>query len=400
MMDQDFQIKGFRFSATAAGIKKEGATRLDMALIVPETPANVAGMTTTNLVYAAPIQIMRENLATGKCSGILINSGNANACLGNDGLLRHRELIDALANEADMDREKIIPMSTGVIGNPLPVERMIQRLPELVKGLGHDKAMDVARAMMTTDTRPKIVSRKANIHDEQVSVLGMAKGSGMIAPNMATMLALLLVDAKLDNSTLAQFLQEAVSTSFNRITIDGDMSTNDAIAILSASRSDAVTIEPKSKEAGELKTALIDVCQELAHMMVEDGEGATKVARIVVNNCHAQADAIRIARMIAESPLVKTAFNGSDPNWGRIMAAAGRAGVAFDPDKADLYIGEVLVYTNGGPASDDWEEKASRVMREHEFTITLDLGSGGEHASLLTSDFSKEYVMINADYRT
>jgi glutamate N-acetyltransferase/amino-acid N-acetyltransferase len=396
----DYRIKGFKFSAVCAGIKNKNATKLDMALIVPERPATVAGVTTTNLVYAAPIEIMRENLKAGLCSGVILNSGNANACAGANGLQRHRELINALAKESKIPADSIIPMSTGVIGEPLPIDRMAQNIPELVHGLDEAAAEDVAKAIMTTDTIHKIACRDFRVSEADVRMVGMAKGSGMIAPNMATMLGVIMIDARLEPETLDLFLREAVDKSFNRITIDGDMSTNDAVVILSGARADSPVIHGNHSDADVIKSNLIDMCAELARLLVMDGEGATKLARVIVKNAPDQGAAVKIARTISESPLVKTALNGSDPNWGRIMAAAGRAGVGFDPYRVELYINDVKVYSRGGPASANWEERAARVMTERELTITLDLAWGNSEASFITTDFSKEYVSINADYRS
>ncbi len=400
MVQDNYQINGFRFNALAAGIKKKGAKRLDFGLIVPDVPANVAGVTTTNLVYAAPIGVMRHNLKSGQCSAIIMNSGNANACCGQKGLDHQMKIIDYLAKEAGFRANTIIPMSTGVIGQDLPVERMVDSIPELARGLDYSKAEQVATSIMTTDTRPKIVGSEIELSNGRARMVGMAKGSGMIAPNMATMLSVIMMDVRLESSVLDSMLKEAVEKTFNRITIDGDMSTNDAVALLSGGAVDSRIIDATSNDIEPLKWLLEDMCGKLAEMLVQDGEGATKKARIMVKNAQNAQDAKRIAKTIAESPLVKTAFNGEDPNWGRIIAAAGRSGACFDPDMIDLYIGDIKVYSNGQLASDDWEDSAAEVMKNKEFDITLDMRSGVSEDYYLTSDLSRDYVSINADYRS
>lgn len=400
MVQDNYQIHGFRFNAVAAGIKKKGDKKLDFGLIVPDIPANVAGVTTTNLVYAAPIGVMRDNLESGGCSAIVMNSGNANACCGQKGLDHQMKIIDCLAKEAGLQANTIIPMSTGVIGQELPVERMLDVIPELARGLDYSKAEQVATAIMTTDTKPKIVGSEIELSTGPAKMVGMAKGSGMIAPNMATMLSVIMMDVKLDSNILDSMLKEAVERTFNRITIDGDMSTNDAVALLSGGASDSREINVISNDTELLRAQLTNMCGKLAEMLVQDGEGATKKARIIVKNAQNAEDAKRIAKTIAESPLVKTAFYGQDPNWGRIIAAAGRSGACFDPDKIDLYIGDIKVYSNGQLASDDWEDRAAEVMKNKEFDIKLDMRSGVSEDYYLTSDLSKEYVSINADYRS
>jgi len=397
---EHISIEGFRFGAVPAGIKKPGTERLDFGLIASEAPASAAAVTTTNLVFAAPVALTRERIASGLCQAVLVNSGNANAYTGNQGLEYARELTGEVAAKLGISPDLVVPMSTGVIGNQLPLERMRAAIPELVSGLEHDRFMDVAHAMMTTDTKPKTVLVDGELSVGSFRIVGMCKGAGMISPNMATMLAVILTDLRVEPEALRGFLKEAVKESFNAITIDGDMSTNDTVVVMAGGNPRAATLpdDPKSREAFE--SALNKACWDLAHQIVLDGEGATKVVEVRVIGAADYASANRIARIVADSPLVKTAFHGEDPNWGRIICAAGRAGVAFDPDRIDLSIGEVPVVRNGVLASADWESAAHAAMQAREFTVTLDLKSGDATARMYTTDFSEEYVSINADYRS
>lgn len=394
------QIQGFRFSAVPAGIKKAGTDRLDFGLVTSEVPACAAAVTTTNLVFAAPVALTRERIASGRCQAVLVNSGNANAYTGKQGLECAREITGEVAAGLDISPELIIPMSTGVIGNQLPLERMRAAVPGLVSGLGSDRFMDVAHAMMTTDTKPKIVTIDGEVSSGPFRIAGMCKGAGMIAPNMATMLSVILTDLRVDPKALQEFLKDAVKESFNAVTIDGDMSTNDTVLVMAGGKPDAAVLPDDARSREAFASALNRACWDLAHQIVLDGEGATKVIEVRVIGAADCASASRIARVIADSPLVKTAFHGEDPNWGRIICAAGRAGIDFDPDTIDLFIGEVPVVKSGVLASEDWESPAHAAMQAKEFTVTLDLKKGDATARMYTTDFSEEYVTINADYRS
>jgi glutamate N-acetyltransferase/amino-acid N-acetyltransferase len=400
MNEDSLTIDGYRFSAVAAGIKQAGSERHDLALICAEQAATAACVTTTNLVCAAPVEITRERLKGGVCQAILINSGNANAVTGKQGFDDAVELLDHVAQRLDIDRRLVVPMSTGVIGAPLPVDRMSSRISELVAGLDAKRAMDVATAMMTTDTRPKTVLLNERIAGRPIRMLGMVKGAGMIAPNMATLLAVVLVDVRVEATLLREALQDATRSTFNAVTIDGDTSTNDTVIALTGGSPVAEELAPgqdvAQKFAGMLRTA----CADLARQVAADGEGATKLVEIRVRGARDKQDAFKVARTIAESPLVKTAFYGRDPNWGRIIAAAGRSGVSFDPRRSDLFIDGVPVLKNGAPCTDDWEIQASQAMEKREFFVLLDLKDGSAEASMLTTDLSEEYVRINAAYRT
>jgi glutamate N-acetyltransferase/amino-acid N-acetyltransferase len=393
-------IEGYRFSATAAGVKQAGGTRLDMGLIVADRPVLVAGVTTTNLVCAAPVLIARERFKIGKIRAVLANSGNANACTGPDGERAARELIREAANQLGIGDDEILPMSTGVIGTPMPAARILPHIRSLVEGLDAYRAEDFARAIMTTDTTPKIVRREVQRPGGTLKMLGIAKGAGMIAPRMATMLAVALTNAEPEIEFLRESAVRAAERSFNRITIDGDMSTNDTLAVLAGGGAGSRTLCASAADREAFSQTLEELCKALATMIVMDGEGAGKLVEIRVNRGRDDCDADKAARAIAESLLVKTAFRGSDPNWGRIVAAAGRSGARFDPTVTDLWIGEVRVLEGGVPASGEWESKAHEVMKERRFSVTLDLHAGTGTATILTTDLTEEYVRINADYRS
>ncbi len=399
-VSQSYLINGYRFSAIAAGVKKPGTDRPDLALVVADRPAVVAGVTTTNLVYAAPVALTRQRLAGAVCRAVLINSGNANACTGEEGMNDARALTAQTAQALEIDPELVIPMSTGVIGVRLPMDRMMPRIPDLVRGLAPDRVPDVARAMMTTDTRPKVSFKTASISDGCFTVMGIAKGSGMIAPRMATMLGVILTDLQVPLPLLRDSLVDACHRTFNRTTVDGDTSTNDTVIVLSGGPVDAVELGASLRDREAFTQTLEEVCGDLSRQLVADGEGATKVVEVRVRGVHNEEAADRLARTIAESPLVKTAFHGEDPNWGRILAAAGRSGVFFDGNRVDLFIGDVPVMRDGRPADTDWELPAKQEMSKKEFRVTLDLKAGSAEATFLTTDLSAEYVRINADYRS
>jgi glutamate N-acetyltransferase/amino-acid N-acetyltransferase len=396
--DYDSHLDGFRFSATSAGIKRADLERLDFGLIAADAPATAAAVTTTNVVVAAPVILTRERLQKGLCRAILVNSGNANACTGEQGIRDAIALTAEVSSELKEDPNLVVPLSTGVIGVPLPLERMKKRIPSLIQGLETGSAKDVAQAMLTTDTHLKMVSLKAQTSLGWIRLLGMAKGSGMIAPQMATMLAVLLIDARVEPTFLREALHSAVEKSFNSITVDGDMSTNDTVVALAGGSPQAQTLESRDRAA--FSDLLTEACMDLARQIIRDGEGATKAVEIRVQGAQDTASALRIARKIAESSLVKTAIHGEDPNWGRIVSSAGAAGIAFDPNVLDLFIGEVQIVTSGTLASNDWEPAAREVMKRREYVITLDLKAGQAQGAMLTTDLSEEYVKINADYRS
>ena len=400
MANENDIVKGYKFSAVAAGIKKASSARLDFALIASDTPAVSAAVTTSNLVRAAPVEITRDRLTGGLCQAILMNSGNANAFTGDRGLKDASDLTSRVAEGLGIDSSLVVPMSTGVIGNPLPMDRMSSRIPELISRLDGRSFMDVAAAIMTTDTVPKTVLFEGTVTGGPFTMLGFAKGAGMIAPNMATMLAVILTDLRVEYDFLKECLQEAVARSFNAITIDGDTSTNDTAIVMTGGRIDAPELSGNLSDREAFSSLLNKACEHLARQIVLDGEGATKLVRISVCGAPDTAAATKVARTIAESPLVKTAFHGEDPNWGRIVCSAGNSGVMFDPGVIDLSIGEIHILENGKLTDNDWESAAHNIMKGREFSVLLDLKSGNGEASLLTTDFSEEYVTINADYRS
>lgn len=395
-----FSIEGFRFNAVSAEVKKIGLKRLDFGLIASEQPSIVAGVTTQNLVHAAPVTLTRTVLQTGNCQAALINSGNANAYTGALGLQDAETLVATVASGLSIPQNMVIPMSTGVIGARLPVERMRSRIPELVNGLSQDKFGDVARAIMTTDTVPKTVEKQAVLSNGPIRIVGMCKGAGMIAPNMATMLAILLTDIRVEHGFLTETFKKCCDVTFNRVTVDGDTSTNDTAILMSGGAANCRMLSDLSNDREIFYHLLREACQDLAEQIVKDGEGATKLVEINVSGASDDRTASVMARKIAESPLVKTAFHGEDPNWGRIICAAGHSGVMFDPSIIDLSIGDVKVVVNGQLDQGNWEERAHAVMSSDRFVVSLDLKNGTGNATILTTDFSEEYVTINADYRS
>jgi len=385
--------RGFLFNALSAGIKKK--EDLDLGLIYTDQLATCAGVFTTNLVKAAPVILGSKRIKTGRARGVLVNSGCANACTGEEGLKDAEILLQTLAQELNCSADDILPASTGVIGERLPLEKILKNIPKLVQGLSQAKVDLVAQSMMTTDTFPKVVSRTVSFKGGEIRITGLAKGAGMIAPNMATMLAFILTDASLEAQYLQGLLAKVVSKTFNRITVDGDTSTNDTVYALASNK---VALDQKVWELFETK--FLEVCQELAYLIVKDGEGATKVVRIIVQGTHTEEKALVLARTVANSLLVKTAFFGEDPNWGRILAAMGRSGVDFDPNQVDLWFNQVQIVKNGLSLGKESEKKAHQVMKNKEFTLTIALKEGKAKATILTNDLSYDYVKINAEYRT
>ncbi|OAG28774.1 hypothetical protein TH606_00435 [Thermodesulfatator autotrophicus] len=386
--------EGFSFSAVASGIKKEA---LDLGLIYAEKPVQGAGVFTSNLVKAAPVLLAQGLLAKRNAfRAILVNSGCANACTGEEGLNDAQEISSYLAQKLNCLPEEILPASTGVIGERLPKEKIIEAIPPLIEGLSPDKYQDFAKAIMTTDAFPKIASRQIEISGEKINILGIAKGAGMIAPNMATMLAFLLTDTSLAQDKIYKILKDTVDKTFNRITVDGDTSTNDTVYLLASGYKKKI----EDRNIDSFKKALYEVCYELASFIVKDGEGATKLVKIKIINAENENRAVKIAQTVANSLLVKTAFFGEDPNWGRFLAAMGRAGINFDPNKVDIYINEIKIVENGLGTGKESENRAHLEMKKPNFVVTIDLKQGRAEAQYLTCDLSYDYVKINAEYRT
>ncbi len=402
-------VRGFRMGAVDAGIRKSRGE--DLAVIAIPAAAGIAGVFTHNRARAAPVEVAVHHLDRagarhpGTSRALVINSGNANAGLGSQGVDDCLAVCDMVAGQMGIARESVIPFSTGVIGERLPLEKFKAHVGDCVKALGEGNWPGAARAIMTTDTVPKVVSKVMQLDaDRQVCVSGMAKGSGMISPNMATMLAFIATDARAPPEYLQSVLDKAVSESFNCISIDGDTSTNDACLLVATAESG---IDMNGQTAGELQAsfaeAVRDVAVELAQAIVRDGEGATKFVTIRVTRGATNADCLKIAKTVANSPLVKTAFYAADPNWGRIYAAIGRAEVPrLDLSHVSIRINDVEVMSQGALNPDYCEAHAAAAMAEAEFSIVIDLGGDDESgsATVWTSDLSYEYVRINAEYRS
>jgi glutamate N-acetyltransferase / amino-acid N-acetyltransferase len=391
---------GYQAAAVSAGIKKQDG-RLDLGLIYSEVPAIAAAQFTTNKVKAAPVLLDQEHLNRSRqeCRAIFVNSGNANACTGEQGMKDSRRMALLASRILDIQPEQVLVSSTGVIGVFLPVERMELKEAELKASLNQDGLDAVSRAIMTTDTRQKVCTAESLLDGIPVRICGMTKGAGMIHPRMATTLAFVLTDARLSKPLLKKALREACDKSYNRITVDGDTSTNDTLAVLANGASGAREISGEDSDYRHFVEGLTGVCSSLARQIVRDGEGASKFIEIVVNGAPRQEDATQIARSIANSPLVKTAMAGEDANWGRILCAAGYAGVDFDPNRVSIWIGGLEVCHCGTGVVFD-ETRAQKILAEHDIQIVLDIQSGSASSTMWTCDLTHEYVHINADYRT
>jgi len=391
-------IKGFRFSAVEAAIKKPG--RLDLALIFSDLPADVAAVFTTNKVAAAPVLISRKRAGKGRCRAVLVNSGNANACTGEQGMADALDCGRRTAEALGLPDEELLIASTGVIGQALPLERFRGAIQPLVDALAGGTLDQVASAIMTTDTFAKIERRSGEAGGKSYQIEGVAKGAGMIQPNMATMLSFMVTDAAVDPALLRSSFGEAVEGSFNSITVDGDMSTNDTALIIANGAAGNPTITAGTPEAGAFLALLQDLMLTLAKNIVQDGEGATKFVTIRVRGAASKADAKKAALAVANSLLVKTAFFGQDANWGRIIAAVGYSGAQIEQDRVEIRFDDVLMTAGGVFAGGDAEAAGTEVLKRKEFTVTIDLRVGAGEADVYTNDLSYDYVRINADYRT
>ncbi len=393
------RIEGFSSAAIAAGIKYK--ERLDLGLIYSEEPAVTAGVFTTSQVVAAPLVVDMTRLKQGRAQAILVNSGCANACTGAEGMKNCLAVSRLAAERLQIDEGMVQLSSTGVIGEQLNVEAFEKGMPQLVDGLGPENFEAVAEAIMTTDTCKKTVSRSLEIGGKTVSFMAMAKGSGMIMPNMATMLAFVITDALIGFVELNDALKKAVDATFNRITVDGDTSTNDMVLIMANGRAGNPWIEEiDSPDHALFRSCLEDMLKELAMMIVEDGEGATKLITVRVCGAREQQEALQIARTVANSSLVKTAFFGEDANWGRIIAAMGRSGVKFNPDKVDIFFDEIRIVENGVATTTEAEAAAGEILKNKKILVAVDLKEGSGCEEVYTCDFSLDYVRINADYRS
>jgi glutamate N-acetyltransferase/amino-acid N-acetyltransferase len=397
-------VQGVRIGVAEAGIRK--ANRKDLTVFLLDAGASVAGVFTKNRFCAAPVQVCRAHLEQSEKGGdiraLVINTGNANAGTGEDGLVRARATCIALARKLELAPEQVLPFSTGVIMEPLPLERIEAGLPAALADAKPENWLRAAEGVMTTDTLPKAYSRQVTIDGATVAVTGISKGAGMIRPNMATMLGFLATDAKVDQGVMQQLALELAEGSFNRVTVDGDTSTNDSFLVMATNQARHSPITSLASPGGQaLKAAMLEVSRLLAHAIVRDGEGATKFITVRVEGGKTQQECLQVAYAIAHSPLVKTAFFASDPNLGRILAAVGYAGIDdLDQTKIDLYLDDVHVAVGGGRNPAYREEDGQRVMKKSEILVRVALGRGDAVEQVWTCDFSHDYVSINADYRS
>jgi glutamate N-acetyltransferase/amino-acid N-acetyltransferase len=399
--DTLFPIAGVRIGVTEAGVRKAG--RKDLSVVLIDAGASVAGVFTTNRFCAAPVQICREHLARGQeVRAMVINTGNANAGTGADGLARARSTCAALAQKLGVEAAQVLPFSTGVIMEPLPIDRIEAGLAAAIADAQPGNWMRAAEGIMTTDTLPKAFGARVIIGGKPVHITGISKGAGMIRPNMATMLGFIATDACISQSVVQQLTLELAEGSFNRVTVDGDTSTNDSLVLIASNQAGHAPISALGTPDGEaLKGALLEVARKLAQAIVRDGEGATKFITINVTGGQDSAECRKVAYAIAHSPLVKTAFFASDPNLGRILAAVGYAGIGdLDQTGIELYLDDVHVATRGGRNAAYREEDGQRVMKQSEITVHVNLGRGNATDTVWTCDLSHEYVTINADYRS
>lgn len=393
-------VNGIRLASAEAGIRYSG--RKDLVLMEIAGGSQCAAVFTRNAFCAAPVVMARQHLSATAPGYLLINSGNANAGTGEQGWQDAQQCCRLVAEQTGCQLEQVLPFSTGVIGEHLPVARFAESIPRLSSQLQADGWLDAAHAIMTTDTLAKGISKTIVLDGNQVTVTGIAKGSGMIKPDMATMLSFIATDAVVDRACLQAMLEQAVGQSFNRITVDGDTSTNDACVLVATGQAGHSQVQDIESEAGQqLLLVLSDVCRWLAQAIIRDAEGVNRFITIDVVNAVDEQEAASVAFTVAHSPLVKTAFFAGDPNWGRILAAVGRAGIdALDINTVKLYLDDVCIVEQGGRSSAYTEEQGQAVMKKSEVTILIDLGRGTEQATVWTSDLSYDYVRINAEYRT
>ena len=391
-------VAGIRAAGLHAGIKAADAK--DVALIVTDTPAAAAGVFTKNSVTAAPVLLCREHLSDGCAQAVIVNSGNANACTGEVGMANARRMATATAEQLGIDANLVLVSSTGVIGQQLPMDKIENGIQAVASALSREGGADAAEAIMTTDTHPKSVAVEIEVGDTPVRIGGIAKGSGMIAPNMATMLSYLTTDARINAETLQAALNRVVDDTYNLLTVDTDRSTNDTVLILATGHADnAELVTTDGEDYDAFCAGLQCVCTELVKMLARDGEGATKLVEVIVKHAKNRDDAEKAARAVAESPLVKTAVFANDANWGRIMMAIGKSGAEFDPYQVDVYLADYRLVKNGMDAGYD-EDKATALFAQDPVRITIDLRAGDTEITMWTCDYSYDYIRINADYRT
>ncbi len=390
--------KGFRAAGIHVGVKP-GSAKKDLALVYSERPASAAAVYTTNRVQAAPIAVDREHLKEGRARAVVLNSGNANACTGSQGLENARRMCQKTAAALALRTEEVLVCSTGVIGVQLPIEKIEAGIPAAVYALSESGGADAAQAIMTTDTVPKTCAAELEMSGRVIRIGGMAKGAGMIAPNMATMLAVVGTDAAVAPGLLRELLGQATRRSFNCITVDGDMSTNDTLIALANGASGGPLLEKEGTPADAFYAGLEEVCRQLARMIARDGEGATKLITIRVQGARTEEAARRVGLSVANSNLVKTAIFGCDPNWGRILCAVGYAGVELDPEKTEVRLCGTPIYGKGAGRDFD-KEKLIAAMKARDIPIHIDLAQGAAAAEIYTCDLSYDYVRVNAEYTT
>jgi glutamate N-acetyltransferase/amino-acid N-acetyltransferase len=395
----DHLPQGFRAAGYYSGVK-ENSQALDLSLVVSSAPAVAAGVFTQNLVYAAPVKLCRERTPSEAIRAVVINSGNANACTGDQGDRDAAAMAASVARVCGLNPTSVLVLSTGVIGEPMPMDKIARGI-DAVSGLlesDEDSLRSAARGMMTTDTHPKIATRELTVDGRTLVVCGIAKGAAMIGPNLATMLAVILTDAALTLDDAQSLLRDAADESFNCISVEGHTSTNDTVLLLA---NGAAGGQPLAGDGlAKFRATLVEVCEDLAQSIPADGEGASHLITVEVHGCRTKADAVQIARTIADSPLVKTAVAGNDPNWGRIVSAAGYAGIPFDPTKVCLHLNGSLLYERGEPVDFDGDAVSAAMAADRNTGIVLLLDEGECSARFWTSDLTAEYVRLNADYRT
>jgi glutamate N-acetyltransferase / amino-acid N-acetyltransferase len=401
LLPEDALPRGFRFAGVKAGLKPSG--NLDFAVAVADRPASAAAMFTSNRVKAAPLTVGSRHLerSGGRVRVVAVNAGNANCATGRTGIAACERVCSSAAKIFGSEGHEVFPSSTGIIGVPLPAEKLVNALPEIDRTLKADVEhfLEFARAIMTTDTRPKVAHARIDVDGVQARIAGVCKGAGMIHPQLvrhATMLVYIFTDAEAAPADLDTLLSDAAEQTFNRISVDGDTSTNDTVLLLASGASGARV----DAQHPAFKTALEEVCLSLAKQIVDDAEGVTHVVELQIEGAANDADALRVAKAIAHSPLVKTAWAGSDPNWGRLMAATGYSGAKIDPDKIAIWLGDQQICENGGRVADFDEERAHACLKNREFTVRIALGAGDGRCRFWTSDLTAEYVRINAEYST
>jgi glutamate N-acetyltransferase/amino-acid N-acetyltransferase len=392
----EIAVPGFRASGIYSGIKEHN--KKDLGLIFSEEGATAVGVFTTNKIPAAPVIITREKIRPKICQAIIVNSGNANACTGTSGINNANDVCQSVADELSISEKLVMASSTGIIGVKLPVDKIQKAIPQLVKSLSPQGLNDFAEAILTTDTYPKIVVEKESIDGKEVTLCGIIKGSGMVMPHMATLLAFVLTDMSIQNVLLDELLKEAVDNSLNRITIDGDMSTNDMVIMMANGYADNAPLNKDSTDFNKFKNLINALFSRLKKLILKDAEGSTKIISIRVEKAKSNEEAIKIAYQVANSNLVKTAFFGEDPNWGRIMAAMGNVEADINPEKIDILFDGLSIVENG--TSTDKIGQAKEILKKSEFQVTINLHNGTGCAEVETTDLTTEYVKINASYPT